>query len=146
MKHKSWISLIGSLVLLALAAALAFAMIMAGASVALASHQSEVVAQISPPSIQGPPDENTAPSFSGIITDSRCGARHVRNSDESSSQCARRCVRNGAHYLLIDGDQKYVLTGQHEMLERFAGERVSVTGARQGSRIVVTSVVPFAAP
>ena len=146
MKHKSWISLIGSLVLLALAAALAFAMIMAGASVALASHQSEVVAQISPPSIPGPPDQNTGSSFTGIITDSRCGARHVRNSHESSSQCTRRCVRNGANYLLVDGDQKYILTGQRDMLDRFAGERVTVTGTRQGSTIVVTSAVPFATP
>ena len=141
---RSLVSMIGSFVLLALAAALAFAMIVAGASVALASHQNpELVAQASPPVVPGPSEEITGSSFSGVISDSRCSARHVRNSDASSAECARRCVRNGSNYVLIDGNQRYVLTGGNGIIDKFAGERVTVTGVLQGSMIAVTSAVPF---
>jgi hypothetical protein len=144
---RSWISMIGTFVLLALAAALAFAMIVAGASVALASHQNpELVAQASPPVVPGPSEEITGSSFSGVITDSRCGARHVRNSDASPAQCARKCVRNGSKYVLIDGNRRYDLTGDNGIIDKFAGERVTVTGVLQGGTIAVTSAVQFSAP
>jgi hypothetical protein len=144
---KSFIWMLGSFVLLALAAALAFAMIVAGASVALASHQSPgLVAQASPPVVPGPSEEMTGSTFSGVISDSHCGARHVRYSDASSAECARKCVRNGSNYVLIDGNQRYVLTGAKGIIDKFAGERVTVTGVRQGSTIAVTSAVPFSGP
>ena len=56
-KQRSWISLIGSCILLALGAALAFAVIIAGASVALAGHQMSDQVQNASPSA---PLENSA--------------------------------------------------------------------------------------
>lgn len=137
-KHRTWLSLIGSCVLLALGAALAFAVVVAGGSVALAGRQNPNLDQSSSsaPAAQTPEDE---PGFQGMVTDSRCGARHRRNSGMTSADCARQCVRQGASYVLVDGEHRYRLRGGEEALNKFAGERVKISGTRQGSAIEVTS-------
>ncbi len=137
MKHnQSWVSLIGSCLLMALGAALAFAMIVAGGSVALAGHQSAAEAQNALPSTPSP---RITATFSGVVTDSHCGARHLRTSHLSPAECARECVRKGASYVLVDGDRRYVLSGGDEVLRKFAGTRVNVTGSREGGTIMVSS-------
>ena len=67
-----------------------------------------------------------------MITDSRCGARHRMNSGKTSAECVRSCVRNGAHYVLVDGEQVYVLTGNQSPLKKVAGERAKVLGDPRG--------------
>lgn len=79
-------------------------------------------------------------SFAGVITDSRCGARHSRNSGKTSAECARACVRNGSHYVLVDGEEVHALAGDPNELERLAGERVQVMGMLEGDTIRVKSV------
>jgi hypothetical protein len=135
-QDQSWISLIGSCILLALAAALALAIIVAGASVALASHQASELQNAT----SGPPSGVT---FSGMITDSRCGARHRKNSRMSPAECTRACLRNGATYVLVDGERRYTLAGNTDDLGELAGTRVNVTGTRDGSRIMVGSATPM---
>jgi hypothetical protein len=130
---------------MALAAALAFAIILAGGSVALASHQNSNLeeAQVRPPAIATSAEDNSGSSiFSGVIADSHCGARHVRNSHQSPAECVRACVRDGASYVLIDGERRYTLLGGEIVLDRLVGERVNISGARQGSTIVVSSAAP----
>lgn len=138
--RRSWISLVGFCLGAAVLAALAFAIIVAGASVALASHRGE---------IQSSDDERDAmpvttssqpgTAFTGVITDSRCGARHMRNSRQNAAECARECFRRGASYVLVDGDQRYTLIGGEESLGKLAGERAHVMGTRQGDAILVDS-------
>ena len=82
----------------------------------------------------------TGQTFAGMITDSRCGARHQRNSDKTSAECVRSCVRNGAGYVLVDGERIYALQGDSMQLEKLAGERVNVTGMREGDTIRVKAV------
>ncbi len=138
MKRRPWISLIVSSTLMVVAAALAFAVLLAGASVALARHESSD--QLASPRAGDAP---AALVFGGMVTDSRCGARHLRNSHLSPAQCARACVRKGASYVLVDGEQRYTLTGASDMLDPLAATRVNVTGTRQGDSIVVSSAAPL---
>jgi hypothetical protein len=150
-KHiRSALSLLGLCLMTAMGAAFAFALIIAGGAVALASHQDSVLQN------SGASQKNLSPSqaplgpssvaatFSGMITDSYCGARHRRGSHQSSAECARACVRKGATYVLVDGDHRYQLTGANEVLDKLVGQRANVMGAREGSAISVTSADPVA--
>lgn len=140
--NRSWISLLGFCVLTAVAAALALGAIFAGASVALASHTAEnsAEAQTAVPATSSTHSSNR---FTGLITDSRCGARHKRNSGLSATECARACVRMGASYTLVDGDRSYVLIGGDSALKSLAGQRAYVNGSLEGDAILVDSASPF---
>ena len=140
-KHRSWLSLVGFCTGLVLAASLAFATIVAGASVALADHRADASPaddsrDVTPAT---PSPQTTGTAFTGMITDSHCGARHMRNSHQSSSECARACFRHGASYVLVDGDHRYTLVGGEADLSKLAGERANVVGTRQGEAIIVNS-------
>jgi hypothetical protein len=143
---RSVISLIGFCVLTALGAALAFAIIVAGGSFALADHQySSPEPKVAQNGAQSPPNPGAA-TFNGVITDSYCGARHLRGSHQSPAECARACVHKGAAYVLVDGDRRYQLTGRDDVLDRLAGQRANVTGTRQGNEIAVESAAPVVLP
>lgn len=118
-------------------------MIFAGGSVALAGHQAEAaqVAESSPEPV--PAVRPASTRFTGVITCSRCRGRHMRNSHMTSEQCARTCVRAGAVYLLVDGDRSYVLVGDDEAVGKFAGQRINLTGTRQGDTILVDRTSPL---
>jgi len=146
-------SLIGLCVLMALVAALAFAIVVAGGAVALASHQNSLQNSDEPQksssiALNAPlaPNPQGSVTFNGMITDSHCGARHLKSSHQNSSDCARACVRKGASYILLDGDRRYRLTGGDDVLERLAGQRAVVTGTRHGNTVVVNSAAPVLLP
>jgi hypothetical protein len=141
-RPPSWVSLLLSCTLMVFGAALAFAAIVAGGSVALAGHQRAQAEQgqhLAPAT----PGAGNGLTFSGMITDSRCGARHLRNSRQNSADCARACVRKGSTYVLVDGDRRYTLIGNDSALAKLAGERANVTGTRQGDSIIVDAASPI---
>ena len=165
MKHRSIISLVSYCLMTAFGAALVFAIIVAGGSVALASHQSASTEELSEDAAvpqnsaqlqnntpqQHTDDQDQAPtepqhsdltSFSGLITDSYCGARHQRHSNLTPEDCARACIRNGATYVLVNGHHRYTLTGNEESLNKLLGTRATVTGTLQGETISVDSAGP----
>jgi len=78
--------------------------------------------------------------FEGMVTCSRCGAKHSAKMSSNATDCARKCVHSGASFALIDGDNTYALEGDVSALKQFAGQRVRVTGVRQGNTIQVASV------
>lgn len=147
MKHtRSCISLLGFCVVTVFAVALIFALIVAGGSVALASHEGSEQAQ-SPGDVQ---DQQPAQSprsesetFSGMITDSYCGARHRRYPNMAPAECAATCIRNGAHFILVNGERRYTLSGSNESLGKLLGTRANVTGTLQGDMITVSSASPM---
>jgi hypothetical protein len=145
----SVISLIGFCVLTTLGAALAFAVMVAGGSVALAAHQDSEGQQehslITQNGAQSAPSP-VAATFNGMITDAYCWARHLRSSHQSPTECARTCVRKGASYALVDGNRRYQLTGGEDALDKLVGQRATVTGTRQGNAIVVNSAGPVPLP
>jgi hypothetical protein len=129
-----------------LAAALAFAAIVAGASFALVRHRTPDAPgareQQANPNPTGPKEENHA-TFSGLVTDSYCGARHRRYRNLSPTQCAAACMRDGATLVLVNGDHLYKLTGSEEALTKLLGTRANVTGTLQGDTILVDSAAPL---
>jgi hypothetical protein len=128
---RSWLTLLTFFAVTTLASSLALAALLAGVTVAIAGGEA--------PQVSASPDP-TIPSqtFSGVITDARCGSRH-RNSNQSASECARACVRDGSRYTVVDGDKNYELAGNLSHLDSFAGQRVALTGVLDGNTIKVSS-------
>lgn len=159
----SWLSLVAFCTVATLTAALGLGVLFAGGSVAFAvAHSSQtpnatqpetaqfseasgykdVEADVSRPSQLRQVEESDASgkTFAGMITDSHCGARHSMKSGKSSAECVRSCVRNGAHYVLVDGEKNYPLDGDSRQFEERAGERVEVVGMLEGDTIKVKAV------
>ena len=128
-----WLGMIALCVSIACALALGLAVLSATAAFAAGSGQ-DAAAQDSLPVPAGPR------SYSGVITDSHCGAKHKPKLDKSPADCARACVRNGSRYVLVDGDRTYVLEGDARDLQRYAGERVTVHGLLAGETIRVSEI------
>lgn len=129
--RPSWIALIFYCAANATVAALAFAIMVAGSTLFYAA---------APSSVAATSDETVAPqTFSGMITDAHCGAKH-RLPDKASAECTRICVTRGSSYILIDGDKVYGLEGDSVKLNRMAGERVTITGSLHGRTIDIASI------
>jgi hypothetical protein len=127
---SSWFRLFAFCFTMSLVAAAAFAVIVTSATLAFAgSGQTPNVAQ--------------SGDYTGIISDSMCGARHVKHPNLDSANCTRECVRTGAKYALIDGDKSYFLRGDFAALAQFAGERAKVTGSLDGNTIKVSAINPI---
>ncbi len=134
-RQWNWLRLLTYCLARVLALSLVIAIVLVGGALAFAHGESR-----KPPrrnNIQ-PAGMNYQP-ISGVVTDSECGARHNKGGDMSSAECARFCVRHGAKYVLVDGDKRYSLTGNTDDLSKFAGQRVSINGTRDGDSIRVSS-------
>jgi hypothetical protein len=66
-------------------------------------------------------------TFTGVITDTMCGADHSHMGIKPDSKCVRECVRSGSKYALWDGKKLYTLSDQ-QTPEKFAAEKVRITG------------------
>jgi len=66
-------------------------------------------------------------TFTGVVTDTMCGADHKMMNVTPYSKCVRDCVKAGAKYALLVGNKVYTLSDQ-QTPEKFAGEKVKVTG------------------
>jgi hypothetical protein len=77
----------------------------------------------------------------GMVTCSRCGAKHSPDLGKTADDCTRQCVRGGAAFALVDGDKTYTLHGDLQLLKRVAGQRARVVGVVRGNTIKVASVV-----
>lgn len=78
--------------------------------------------------------------YEGMVTCSRCGARHSVAIGKAADDCTRSCVHAGANFALVDGDKTYLLDGNLIDLKKVAGERVRITGIASGNTIRVSSV------
>jgi hypothetical protein len=79
-------------------------------------------------------------AYEGMITDTRCVAKHSAAIGLAAADCTRVCVHGGEQFALVDGDNVYVLEGDLPALKRMAGERVRIFGAINGNKISVSSV------
>lgn len=77
-------------------------------------------------------------SWTGVVSDSMCGAKHATASDEAAG-CVAKCVQGGSKYVLVSGGKVYELDAQDKFKD-FAGKSVKVTGAMKGDAITVASV------
>jgi len=79
-------------------------------------------------------------AYEGVITDSRCGAKHQSSIGKTASDCTRACVHAGSQFALVDGDKSFLLDGEPAQLKKAAGTRVTITGMLRGTTITVSSV------
>lgn len=86
------------------------------------------------------PDSQPLQTLTGVLTDSKCAARHPGNSGMSPEQCARFCIKQGASWALVDGDAVYIIKGDSPNFDPMAGERVKITGHVEGNNIQVQSI------
>ena len=66
-------------------------------------------------------------TFTGVVTDTMCGADHKMMNVTPDSKCVRECVKAGAKFALLVGSKVYTLSDQ-KTPDQFAGEKVKVTG------------------
>lgn len=83
-----------------------------------------------------------AETFTGVVSDAMCGAKHMMEGDGAS--CLRACVRKGSKYALIVGDKVYTLDAKDQatldQLDKLADQKASVKGSADGDTIAVSSV------
>src|SRR5437588_4710757 len=78
-------------------------------------------------------------TLTGIVSDSMCGAKHMAK-DKSAADCTRECVKSGSDYALVVGEKVYTLKGNAAVLDKYAGEQVTVKGTVSGNTITAESV------
>lgn len=128
--HRIWLEI----VLLATAIACALALLIAtlGAAAGVATGEAHAQTTNQP---------MTERAFEGMVTCSRCGARHSAAIGKAADVCVRICVHNGGSFALVNGDSTYLLEGDLSALKKFAGQRARVTGTLSGKTIKFSSVV-----
>jgi hypothetical protein len=83
-------------------------------------------------------------TFTGVITDTMCGANHKPMNVTPDSKCVLECVRHGSKYALLAGNNVYVLSDQ-QTPEKFAAQKVKVTGVlyEKTKILKVDKIEPF---
>lgn len=78
--------------------------------------------------------------FVGNISDAMCGLKHGMEG-QSDAECTLGCVKMGSKFVLADTAAKkvYQLSDQ-KTPEKFAGQKVKVTGTLKGDTIEVASI------
>jgi hypothetical protein len=79
-------------------------------------------------------------SYDGMITDTRCGAKHSAAIGKTAADCTLVCIHGGEQFALVDGETVYSLEGATVQLKRVAGQRVRIIGALKGSKLSVISI------
>lgn len=84
-----------------------------------------------------------AATFTGVITDTMCGAKHEMMKNQPDNQCVRMCVKGQANYALFDGKNVFKLSDQ-KTPAKFAAQKVKVTGTLdpKTNTIKVSSIEP----
>jgi hypothetical protein len=89
-------------------------------------------------SVRDNPSSSLHPeTYEGMITDTRCGAKHSASIGMTAADCTRVCVHGGEQFALLDGDSVYVLDGDPAALKQLAGQRVRIVGTLNGHKISV---------
>jgi hypothetical protein len=68
-----------------------------------------------------------AETFTGVVTDTMCGANHNMMKDHPADQCVKLCAKGQYSYALYDGSNVLKLSDQ-KTPAKFAAQRVKVTG------------------
>jgi hypothetical protein len=129
--HRVWLEIVIVAISIACGVALLIATLGAVAGLAIGA-----VGQTQNPAVA----EQT---YEGVVTCSRCGARHSAEIGKAAGDCTRACVHAGEKFALVNGEQNYLLEGDPIWFERAAGERVLITGSAKGNAIRVSSVKPL---
>ncbi|HZQ21759.1 MAG TPA: hypothetical protein VFA89_03080 [Terriglobales bacterium] len=137
---RIWLDLVAICTSTAALLALALALISTVAVLAAAQVHSYSRLSSTAHAVQPPQRSHSAQHFSGVISDSICGAKHDRRNNQSAAGCTRFCLARGAHYALVSGDTVYSVHGYEGTLDHYAGQRLTLTGTLEGNTITLSSV------
>jgi hypothetical protein len=84
---------------------------------------------------------DSARTFTGVITDTMCGAKHSMMKNQPDDECVRMCTKGSSEYALFDGVQVLKLSDQKNSA-KFAAQRVKIAGSynEKTKTIKVTSI------
>jgi hypothetical protein len=120
------------IVLLAAGMACALALLLAGLGAVAA-----VAAEPPAPQAQAALPQQT---YEGMVTCSRCGARHSAASGKTAADCSRACIRSGSQFALVEAEKTYLLDGDMKIIKNAAGQRARIVGVARGNTITVSSI------
>jgi hypothetical protein len=132
--NRVWMEIVILGTAIACALALLFATLGAAAGVA----EGEVIPQQPPSAAIG--QTYASQTYEGMVTCTRCGAKHSAALGETATTCIRICVHGGANFALVDADATYLLDGDLLVLKKLAGQRARVVGELHGKTIMISSV------
>jgi hypothetical protein len=135
-KQRVWIEIL----LVGSAVAFGLALFLATIGLAAGVGESSKEPQESQSAIRQTANPVAEHSFEGMVTCSRCGAKHSPALERPATVCVRVCVHGGAKFALVGADSNYVLDGDPQALKRVAGQRARVLGYLRGNTIQVRSV------
>lgn len=80
-------------------------------------------------------------TFTGVITDTMCGAKHGMMKNQPDDKCVAMCTKSSSSYALFDGRTVMKLSDQ-KTPAKFAAQRVRVTGTYdEKSRTIKVSAI-----
>ena len=145
--HRVWIEivLLGAAIACALALLIASLGAAAGAAVdGFALQRESPITTDHAQTMQGQAQEDPAQTkhtYVGMVTCSRCKAKHSAAMSQTADVCVRMCVHGGAHFALVNDETVYLLDGNLVALKKVAGQRVRVLGDLNGNTIRVDSIM-----
>jgi hypothetical protein len=86
----------------------------------------------------------SADTFTGVVTETMCGAKHTMMKDQPDDKCVKMCVKGSAEYALFDGQSVFKLSDQSKPA-KFPAQKVKVTGTldQKTKTIKVSSIEPL---
>jgi hypothetical protein len=87
-----------------------------------------------------------AQTFTGTISDSMCTNKHMLDHMKATSEadCVRKCAKEGFDYALVVGKDYYILKGDPQTFDKYAGQKVTVKGTLNKDELTAESVTPVA--
>jgi hypothetical protein len=77
-------------------------------------------------------------SWTGYITDSKCGVKGVH---EGAEECTAKCMKAGAKLVFVnDADKKVYAIADQDKASAHAGHHVAVKGSVEGDTLTIASI------
>src|SRR5260370_42304559 len=89
----------------------------------------------------------TTQTFTGVITDTMCGAKHGMTKGQPDDECIKMCTKGSSEYALFDGKTVLKLSDQ-KLAAKYPAKLVTVTGTldEKSRTIKVASLQPAGDP
>ena len=81
-----------------------------------------------------------AAEYTGYISDSHCGAKHMDGS-QASMDCVTSCIKTGASPIFVGMDKTIYKVYDPAKVTAFLGKKVQVTGTMKGDTVTIEKVV-----
>lgn len=79
-----------------------------------------------------------AESWSGVISDDACGAKHAAVTP-ADIRCAASCIHSGGAPVFVSGDKVYKIDNP-DSIKGHEGHKVTITGKMSGDSVHIDSV------